>query len=99
MLVALLIKVLKPPCLPRGTKKGLSISPPGYFHKLAPGWLHRGRGGFKLSGMLEEVSLNTSANFGAFVIRNTGDKGGGAIWPPAAGNRYIHIPAGNRVKL
>ena len=68
-------------CLPRGTKKGLSISPPDRFHKLAPGWLHRGRGGFKLSGMLEEVSLNTSANFGAFVIRNTEDTGG-AIWPP-----------------
>ena len=82
MLFALLIQVLKPPCLPRGTKKGLSISPPDRFHKPAPAWLHRCRGGFSLSGMLEEVSLNTSANFGAFVIKNTGDKGGGAYGHP-----------------
>ena len=90
MLFALLIQVLKPPCLPRGTKKGLSISPPDRFHKLAPGWLHRGRGGFKLSGMLEEVSLNTSANFGAFVIRNTEDTGGGHMAPPPPGKVYSY---------
>ena len=41
--------------------------------------------------MLEEVSLNTSANFGVLVIRNTDDKRGGEhMAPPHAGSIYAN---------
>ena len=48
--------------------------------------------------MSEEVPLNTSANFGVIVIRNTEDTGGG-ICPPPGLNRCIEIPGPYRVKV